>query len=275
MRVREIISENNIDEGVLQKLFGKAASIGAQGVRKAVSKSPEEIKFAQDVSTIKKGAGLISNKAAGFMQVLKNIGLVYPFITYYKNMSAAEDNLKSGKWDQERFDEEKRIQIGMVTATLVTGLVGNYVLKKVESLLKVVKFLPVVGGPTAAIIGGVSNTAQVALLYELNTVEGRTILANLFTVGVIEGAGDIIGNQIGNLKTLAAKASEKSSDLPNITTPDNKSSQSVTQGNKPTPQQKPVQSQPQSAPSTKAGTYYSDTFDIGPDGQLKFKGDDD
>ena len=286
MKVQEVISE-----GLLSTIFSKPISALAKAAKKMPGTKPPtdaELAFAKDISTIKKSYGIFVENSSEFFENLKTIGLISPFYTYYRNMSAAEANLKSGKFDQARYDEEQRIQMGFVITSLVSGLIGNKILKSVTELAKVVKIIPGIGGVAADIIGGVSNVAQAALVPVLSSTEGRTVIAELFTVGVIEGAGDLTNKTIEKLKELisSAQSPEKNPGITTPTTTTNKIAEpQQVSANKPTSAEKPVQqttptsaekpvqqtTQPEPKPKTQPGKdeYVSDRFVRGPNGELR------
>lgn len=227
MKIEELLTEDtSIEESLLSNMFGRLARRASISLRRATRSKPltaQEKQFKKHMADIKTSLGKI--KTGGF-DLLSDIGSVLAFVNaagvlhivykWYDNMDQAEQALESGKITQAQYDEEKRIQAGLLVTELATGLIGSKLLSAANGASILFKWLPFLVGPLlAASLKGMTEVAKTALWTALSTQEGATLLANLIGIKITEGAGSVAVSSVEKLQQLIGWASTKAGDAAN------------------------------------------------------------
>jgi hypothetical protein len=158
-------------------------------------------------------SGFFSKSMSAVLKFLKGVSLFYlakPFYKCYTNMQTAEENLKDDKSPdaEKRYNEELVIQVGLLVAGIASALLTMGVFKTATAFLGFIRYVPFVGPIIANIINLLSASAQVYVLSELSSVEGRNKLAKLLT-------GTILGNGVKGLGTGVVEAYKYIADVVN------------------------------------------------------------
>lgn len=172
-----------------------------QLIHKELTRLSNTINEDANAPIVAAGPGFLASAGAVVMKVLSAASwffLLKPFGEFFYNMSTIEDNLKNDKSPdaEKRYHEELIIQIGMLVAAVAAGLLTKGVFGTVTGFLKLVKYIPVVGPIIANIISMLSAAAQVYVLKELASEEGRTAIANLLTGNILGKYGNLPVNGI-------------------------------------------------------------------------------
>ena len=209
----------SVNPADIERIVGREFAADSRVIKMAAEKFPgiaNEIRITKGLSTAGQAVGqgyeIFKSTAGGALELAKTVGLVTPFYTYYKNMSAAQEKLDAGEFTQEQFDEARKIQLGLLVGNLAGAFVGSKVLaipgKITGGILSKISGLI----PTSAYnliqstLTGATTAAQTAFIYWLNSQEGRTVMATLMTSQVIEISGALTAGAIEKLKGAAESA---------------------------------------------------------------------
>jgi len=171
MKVHEIISEQQTDEGLARWLVGlgtNIAKLGARGVKAGT-------KFSALTALLGTGLNLIytAYTAIGLW------GIVHPYI---EKTDANLKLLEAGKLSKEEFDSRRQADMAQLVGELViwlgTAAIGKILLWIPNLFLKTFRFIPGVTS-IANLINGLDKAKNAAMLYWLNTDAGRLWVAKL------------------------------------------------------------------------------------------------
>jgi hypothetical protein len=179
MKIYDIITPTEqIDEGVLSKAL---ASLMKSGAKKAAPKV-----------VAKAAAGGVVRMSTAIFSALKMLGIGVFIMDYYKQMKAADAKLSSGVWTQDKYDDFRQQQMTILTSQLLASTVLFGALKTVTGFNLFTKILSMsrYTRPVSQLFAGVAGTAQLALIYKLQTNEGRKYVADLIGTGIVD---DVLG----------------------------------------------------------------------------------
>jgi len=171
MKVHEIISEQQTDEGAGRFLFNlgrRISRLGAKGVSTGAK--------------IGGAASLIGTAINGVLVCYQAIGLGSMVKIY---IDKTDDNLKlleAGKLSKEEFDSRRQADMAQLVGELViwlgTAAIGKILLWIPNLFFKTFSFIPGMKS-IAGLVNGLDTAKNAAMVYFLNTDTGREWLAKL------------------------------------------------------------------------------------------------
>ena len=171
MKVHEIISEQQTDEGAGRFLFNlgrRISRLGAKGVSTGAK--------------IGGAASLIGTAINGVLVCYQAIGLGSMVKIYIDKTDANLKLLEAGKLSKEEFDGRRQADMSMLVGELViwlaTASIGKIILWIPNMFFKTFSFIPGMKS-IAGLINGLDTTKNAAMVYFLGTDTGREWLAKL------------------------------------------------------------------------------------------------
>ena len=186
MKIYEITSRTPNEQLINRELIN---------LSKAVSKITERSLYENAASDALPAAaaspGVFSRLGSAIMSLAKIATwgfILKPFWDFYQNMKTASDNLKDSKSPdaEKKYNEEVVTQVGMLVAAIAAGLLTKGIFSTVTGFLGFIRYVPFIGPIISKIIGFLSTGAQLYVLKELTSQEGRTQIANIVS-GTILG----------------------------------------------------------------------------------------
>lgn len=178
----------------IERIIGRDFANDAEVLKAAQSKVDDIIRAKQiekGVAAVKQVAGkttdILKKTGSGILGLAKTVGVAEPFYVYHKNMTAARERLDAGLDTPEQYEEHRKQQVGLLVSTVAAGFVGTKILKAPHALIS--KVLPSSFTTVHSLLSGATNAAQAAFLLYLGSQQGRTVLAQLLTGQIVEGAG--------------------------------------------------------------------------------------
>lgn len=192
MKIYDIISEEqHIDEGVLSKALAALMKSGAKkAAPKVAGKVAPKAAGKGIVAGTKAVASTVTRIGSASFSALKALGIGVFVVDYYKQMKVADAKLASGEWTQEKYDDFRQQQMTILVSQIATSTVLFGALKTVSgfNLLKFVLSKGRFTAPIATLLGGVAGAGQLALMYQLQTNNGRKFIADLIGTGIVDDA---------------------------------------------------------------------------------------
>jgi hypothetical protein len=188
MKINEIVKpQPQLDEGIANIL----KTLGKKVAPNAIATSSGKI--GQAVDYLKGG---LKASGKGILDGLETAGLFFlvkPIWDYNTIMNNAEEQLNAGKITRENYNEMHDAYLGEAIMQMTAGLVGAGVLRSIPALTGFLRYIPVIGPAIAGGIAMLSAAGSVYFLEKVSSKEGREMIANFCTAGILKDTG-AIGN---------------------------------------------------------------------------------